>query len=890
MKINLLIIFVFLISGLGFILTPVKVQAQYCACTLGATSDQGCGIGVGLGNGCAVGERRLCACGLVNGGGCQIPPIEVGPVDWTGNWNCTCTADASCGGGAPPPAGSCPDGYCNNGETGCTCGADCGTCNYVAACTWSPNNPIGCTGDGVNRQYVAGVPTRPGCCNGLVENWQGTCGCPVCNVAAPTAPILTAPANNSTIPSNSTTLSWNANGGWGTGCPSSNYQYKVFTSENCTSTYVNSFTLGSGTTSQLFSNLRWGAQYCWYVQKANGSLSANSPVWRFVVNNNPILTLSSFGADTCGYGITGRSDSISPNKVNPLTINVGFTDPEANTLSAIIISVVPQSALNINTVTYDQVYAASINNNTVTSMLGYATAGVLTSTWGWNMQSGGANATNTPGTVTLIGAGTTSKANYISPGNWTASVSFRFENSYPSGVHNVYATATVLNPDGTYSTPNQGNSSLLYMTKVGTWNFDMSNPAGSITLSNYVGSNFTAAWAGSDASGLKSAYSYIIASSTGTTLTDTTGGFAINPLGTTDMNYPTASNAGIGVANLPTSRVYNFTGVSDYTLKLALEDRACNVYTATAGAVIPSPWLYSREGVISANGGVSNIKIPAVASTNIPNFLTPTDATGVTIFQSENRIDLSTNSAMSGNGSLPTPVNTISTVDEYAYNYNNQATSPDSRANIANWYSYVLDLVTQNGVQVLTDPTAGALTKSGNISSYLDSLRGSASNATTVYAINVTNGSLNLNGITCDRRVILLSSNAVTITPDIKRSGTGGCIFVSAAGFNVASGTAKTPTTLAAGGNSSYDVLEGFFISGTNFVSPVDTSRGATFQYDGLIVKGGVLTSNTTLARNLNGSGNADQPAIIFQYDPFYALTFKDALATRFYTIREYIP
>lgn len=62
----------------------------------------------------------------------------------------------------------------NNCSAGYLC---CKTNSYIAQCTWNSNSPAGCTGDGVNRQYVNGTPTRAACCSGLTEDGYGTCGC-----------------------------------------------------------------------------------------------------------------------------------------------------------------------------------------------------------------------------------------------------------------------------------------------------------------------------------------------------------------------------------------------------------------------------------------------------------------------------------------------------------------------------------------------------------------------------------------------------------------------------------------------------------------------------------------------------------------------------------------
>jgi len=316
--------------------------------------------------------------------------------------------------------------------------------------------------------------------------------------------------------------------------------------------------------------------------------------------------------------------------------------------------------------------------------------------------------------------------------------------------------------------------------------------------------------------------------------------------------------------------------------------------------------------MISANGGILNIKIPTtVGSMNITDLITPNPPTGnssspyttANNFVAESPLKLGTGSVISGTGTLPTPVATISAKDRYTYNYSNQATTPDSRSNTTNWYSYVLDLLNSNNASnILAEGTSGSIYISGSVSTYLNAVlqfyRGPSalSDTTSIYTIHIPSGQMIFNTLNCDRRVVFISPNPMTLVPNITRSGTGGCIFVSGGNVTVSAGGNLTTTPLATGGNSSYDVINGYIISNGSFISTKDNAQSgpsdtpATRQWDGMLIKGGVLATNVSLNRSLNSSGNADQPAEIYQYDPFYSLTFKDALASRFYTIREYIP
>lgn len=102
----------------------------------------------------------------------------------------SCPAPASCVGPNTPngqPGQNCGSWGMVDGGGTCSSGGFCCKPNtYVDRCDWNHGGAgTTCTGDGVNRQYNNGVPTRPACCGGLVEDGYGTCGC------APATPVPT---------------------------------------------------------------------------------------------------------------------------------------------------------------------------------------------------------------------------------------------------------------------------------------------------------------------------------------------------------------------------------------------------------------------------------------------------------------------------------------------------------------------------------------------------------------------------------------------------------------------------------------------------------------------------------------------------------------------------
>lgn len=104
-----------------------------------------------------------------------------------------------------------------------------------------------------------------------------------CVTDAPTAPVLVAPSNGTTLSTTDVTLDWNATSDWGTGCPSNSNTYRVYLNESSPPT-TQIASVGSGTTASNFTG-EFGKTYYWRVGAHNGSLETLSGIRSFTIQS-----------------------------------------------------------------------------------------------------------------------------------------------------------------------------------------------------------------------------------------------------------------------------------------------------------------------------------------------------------------------------------------------------------------------------------------------------------------------------------------------------------------------------------------------------------------------------------------------------------------------------
>ena len=146
-------------------------------------------------------------------------------------------------------------------------------------------------------------------------------------------------------------------------------------------------------------------------------------------------------------------------------------------------------------------------------------------------------------------------------------------------------------------------------------------------------------------------------------------------------------------------------------------------------------------------------------------------------------------------------------------------------------------------------------------------------------------------GTVCDQQGIVFVQNDLIIDPDLLTAhNQNGCIFIVKGDVIVRPGSQKTQNIgIFTSNPAQYDIIEGFFIVGGNFITELDNLQGDTFKWDGLIIKGGVYAQNLDLRRDLNGngSGNIERPSHLFIYDPRYKQIYEKTFSSRFYSLRE---
>ncbi|MCA9380684.1 hypothetical protein KC678_00270 [Candidatus Dojkabacteria bacterium] len=160
----------------------------------------------------------------------------------------------------------------------------------------------------------------------------------------------------------------------------------------------------------------------------------------------------------------------------------------------------------------------------------------------------------------------------------------------------------------------------------------------------------------------------------------------------------------------------------------------------------------------------------------------------------------------------------------------------------------------------------------------------------TIAAVKVDNLTIT-SGAICDQQGIVFVENDLIIEPDLLTGhNQNGCIFIVKGNVIVKPGDQKTVGVgIFTNTPAEYDIIEGFFIVGGDFITELDNIQGDTFKWDGLIVKGGVYAQNLDLRRDLNGngSGNIERPSHLFIYDPRYKKIYEKTFSSRFYSLRE---
>ncbi len=768
----------------------------------------------------------------------------------------TCTGWEWCAVPSPLPPGEtsdCPPGF---QEYHCFTPTNCG--GGVFACGSCPSTPP--------------PPPGPVCGDGMCNGGESCGSCAsdcgaCCSSSAPGAANLTSPADNAIFGINDIPLSWTNPTAWGTGCPNNN-NFKVLLQPDCSGSFVNiSGNLSPSTLNFTANNLDWGRTYCWRVQKDNGSQTANSSIRRFSLNRPPSLVSAGFtNADTCGGGYSGRFGVSGV--TNPVDYRVVFNDADNDSFDRIHLYIVPSTgpyAENQATATFSSLNGKVANAKAIGIRYDRATSILRLIDNGGSFSGGSSsgNLSSQSGTYTILDIG--GATNISTSGNTiTANIRIQFNNSLTNGIYNIYSAGVSITPDGIALSNNATGTNNLVAARTGSWGIDMQNPAASVTGPTYnPDGTFVVRWTATDNTSLRYVRTYAWGDKVGGQLQDQTLPLLIN----LPITKPASPNAGITLGNINlNSGNHTYLDTTpplnnNYSMQSNVSDIACNVVTANLAINAPSPWLISYLGSISSNGGIKGISVPTINNYVIPGTTGPAP------------IYFSTYSLLSGTSDINS--GRKSRYNEYDTNYFNNATLPPEESGFTTWYDYLLDLVQKNAKTTIS---AANPANFANPSTSFSTALGVAANSKGIWTIA---GQLSVGqGSTCNVKGLFFVDDNVIVRPDFLTSGNNGCIFVSRRRISFPAGNDKSTNS-----SQGFDIVEGIFISDSNIRANLDQTT-ATF-WDGLIIRGSIITPTSLLERDLRFDKNNLNPAIILKYDPSYFRYFEQDLATRFYSIRE---
>lgn len=281
-------------------------------------------------------------------------------------------------------------------------------------------------------------------------------------------------------------------------------------------------------------------------------------------------------------------------------------------------------------------------------------------------------------------------------------------------------------------------------------------------------------------------------------------------------------------------------------------------FTATA-----DPWLATSEGNIYATQGYAGFIIENAAT------LSPPITAAAYGYDYNKVVNLAEFLVGSGDASLP-GTSFISENNFRALNYtDNSLTAYRSYGGQTNWYDFLRQIVVRNRGSNPSVINTASIT-SANINTAL----GATANALYVgeRTGDLTIGQEASSGsVVCNIKGVIFVTGNLTIVPDVRTSAfTNGCIYIVKGNITVGLGQRKNPGSALPSDPSQYDILEGMFITNGSFTVPID-QFGANDKWDGLFVKGTVISKTVSLNRDLRAYSNVTQPAEIYVYDPRYS-------------------
>lgn len=287
---------------------------------------------------------------------------------------------------------------------------------------------------------------------------------------------------------------------------------------------------------------------------------------------------------------------------------------------------------------------------------------------------------------------------------------------------------------------------------------------------------------------------------------------------------------------------------------------SCNTacqFTATA-----DPWLATSEGNIYAAQGYSGFEQQNVASLN-----PPIDFAGYG-YDYNKVVNLAEYLVSSGNATLP-GTNYISENNYRALNYTDDSlTAYRAFGAQTNWFDFLRQIVVRNRGSNPSVINTASIT-SANINTALGATAGALYVGERTGDLTIGNTAAPAT-VTCNIKGIIFVTGNLTVVPDLRTSSfTNGCIFIVRGNIIVDVGQRKNPASSLVTDPTQYDIVEGMFFTNGTFTTQLD-QFGVNEKWDGIYVKGSVVSKSTSLNRDLRSFSNVSQPAEVYVYDPRY--------------------
>lgn len=259
---------------------------------------------------------------------------------------------------------------------------------------------------------------------------------------------------------------------------------------------------------------------------------------------------------------------------------------------------------------------------------------------------------------------------------------------------------------------------------------------------------------------------------------------------TADLNDGNTCSVSITVASTASCPA----GTSEIPTGCAVEvGGSCPAPAPPAGSL--SQWFSVTEGRAAINGGLSGVDIP-------------TDS--FNLFGLSGTAALTTNSISSGTSTISNDPSRISKVQQYMYNYVNEALIIPITSGQNTWHGHLLDRANSNNGNIQTTTIT---TISGNLSEIVNNGTSFVRNSGDSKTIWELDGSLTIeSGTVCNTQGLIFITGDLTIRPDLTNlNAQSACMFVVRGDVIVEAGAAPS------GGNNGYNIIEAHIITDGEF-------------------------------------------------------------------------